>query len=369
MNKLNNLIRNLIKFKRTSKSGLFKSKSCDLAVKSSTNKVKYLKNKSKRPQTFSQPNNQQITCKQKSKTKQNESIRSDLYTLEQMYNDNSIYNRFEVSSSQFVYTNEVSLSSETSSLSSGSSLEIEQVNKSNLTISVESSFLDSVSIQKLDEQIKFRIGYLKHLSIQLNIQMPVHISMVEGLYDLKINQLKQEASCVLREFDQKVYNERESEKKNLNKILNTLNATKNFFKNYGMLRRRTKSADGSKSFQEQKHKNYYLLERENLERKYENKIRAMQFEILNSIHDIEVQLHEMSRQKERMLQFEQEIKRPCRHHCLKHRQQNSKTVQRVEQKRLNYSTEVSLQKRIRNRKQKQEQELQQQCRKRSNSTF
>lgn len=62
-----------------------------------------------------------------------------------------------------------------------------------------------------------------------------------------------------------------------------------------------KSRSKSPCHKTEQHKNYYLLERENLERKFEQRAKEIQVEVLNSLEDIEVQLGQQKEQLERTL--------------------------------------------------------------------
>ncbi|CAF0709766.1 unnamed protein product [Brachionus calyciflorus] len=376
---------NFVKFFSTKQKSSSKSTSrlqskseTNLISKSSKNnlskKCKFLKNNStKRPTELIHDeisnSNQQIDLEQIKKTKKariDESIRSETYTFEQMYNDNSIYNQLDKS---------YSIANQLSSESSDSSYDelSETFLNSNRQNSIQINFFDNISIQKLDEEIKARFVQLKQCSNLLKINVPVQITMVESLYDLKIENIKLEAFNILKEFDERVHNQKENEKTSLNKIMYPIIATRNFLKNYS--RKRTTPVEISKlekTFIEQKHNNYYLIERENIERKYENKIREIQFEILNVIYGIELQLKDYLRQKERMvIETKQNTQSRHRKRCtqLLSNHNISHVGLYTKRNKLNYSTEIGIQKRIRVRQQTKDGEIRKSIRNSSNSTF
>jgi hypothetical protein len=372
---------------------------------------------------------------------QNNSITSEIYTLEQMYTDNDIYGELNDMYTEFIMLNnqkynqssltninnisskqkhnDASGTDSCSSCSSCYSSESEDDNeftttnrlsKSQMSLnksiqsnaskvsklksilikrdplkqrteelddtkSISDYFGESISIKKLDEKIRFKLAALKIIAIKLNVSTPAHLSMVETLYDLKMNHLKEEIKENLKQFEKKAQQDQADKTNNINRFLNT---TTKLLKSYG-LRRRAKSVDAKKDAQEPKlktielkdakenkkksddkalkHKNYYLLERDNLERKYENQMRLIQFEILNSINAIELQFQEIKRQRNQ--NKERNNSKTCKCGCAN---SNGERVQSNNQgsnikSKINYSTQVSLQKRIQNRMNKKKQQL------------
>lgn len=93
------------------------------------------------------------------------------------------------------------------------------------------------------------------------------------------------------------------------------------------------------------HKNYFLLERENVERKYETRAKEIQFEVLNAQTDIELQMREQKRQLDesilimhQQLQHQQIKNHNRKHtqHCDKHRSNElqSQLKKRIRLRRL-----------------------------------
>lgn len=233
------------------------------------------------------------------------------YTFEQMFNDNSVVyanNKLGANLSMSQTFN-----NSTGSSSSSSSASSPYVAESEIS-AVESErhhFLQSVSIYKLDEEIKLKFFYLKQFWLVRLEQhtSPVHVLMLESFYNMKMASLTHEADEEIRKFDAKTRSAahqtpmcEETTKKQLTKLLNTITAKTKMFKSN--LRRRSKSVENALAPhtplrpEQSKHKNYYLLERENLERKYENRIKEIQFEIINSITDLEIQMEQLRRQKD-----------------------------------------------------------------------
>ncbi len=175
-------------------------------------------------------------------------------SLEQMYCDKNIF------SSQIINKNFLNKSNSflDSTMSSDSSID--------QTIQVTAH--SDNAIQTLHGQIRLRLNALRYIALNtLNIHSPVNICMLESIYNQKLNQLTSESSHMLSKFD----------KNNLRRpFFNTLSVT------IKGLRHRSKSVERNCI------KDYYSIERDLLQRKLENKIRFMQFEILSSIKDLEL---------------------------------------------------------------------------------
>jgi hypothetical protein len=236
-----------------------------------------------------------------------------------MYNDNSLFSSKESNSSGSATADEIDQSA-VSSPSSSVVLKLEQA-----AAGTSAQFPQCVSIGKLDEEIKLKFYYLKQYAfLQLDFKSPpVHLLMLESLYTLKMSTLTREADDEIERFDLKIAQRRHDEAsrgKQINKLLATISSTTQKLKSNW--RRRSKSVENSDKQQQavasrqllasgassqssqSKHKNYYLLERENLERKYENRIKEIQFEVLNSILDIEIQLEAAKRQRDQELELD-----------------------------------------------------------------
>jgi hypothetical protein len=247
-----------------------------------------------------------------------------------------------------------------------------------------------VSIKKLDEKIRFKLAALRFIAVKLNITVPAHLAMIQTVYDIKMNALKSEIKVSLDQFDKKATKQLDQQHSSAqptatNQINKFLATTTRLLKSYGKIKKRTKSVeapeqdrqrnqdnqglresrkDQSASNKSLAHKNYYLLERDNLERKYENQMRLIQFEILNAINAIEIQFQEIKRQRseanvDNKDPLNERIKFECKHHgchCNAGSQADKKRAESTKS-RVNYSTQVSLQKRIQsrlNRKKKQQ---------------
>ena len=211
-------------------------------------------------------------------------ITLDHSTLLQMYMDKDPF------TSQITTMNTNSLLESSASSSSGFS-EIE----TNINTSRNSLPSDS-SLQRIDETIRFKFFTLKRLAnSDTSTQNPVSISMLEALYELKLIKLNQESADILKKFD------KDSNKRFFNILSSKIKG----------FRQRSKSVD--------KNANRCKVERSLLECKMESKIRLMQWGVLASIKDLEIQFKHLHRQSNPM------------------------------NKRSNYSTEIAMKKRIRNR--------------------
>ena len=277
----------------------------------------------------------------------NESI-----SLYQMYNDNNTFTEFNMSDNPTESSFDSSDNGFESDFTS-SKLSIDQAKpalksilsnrSSNSSVSGDSLLAHSFSTLKLDQQIRFKLAGLKLTSARLGL-FQSNVCMLEAVYGLKIDAVRVEARAVLSKFDRKTTEH--AEKKSLNKFIST---TAKLFKTY---RRRSKSvelnkeASVEKSFGKQHHSNYYACERDALEKKFEDQMRAIQVGVLEAIERLEQQLHEMMLRKEVSLSSQQ--KKHCHHHhkrCHKHRHDLNKS-------RVNYSTELPMQKRINRQKER-----------------
>lgn len=216
-------------------------------------------------------------------------ITLDHSTLEQMYMDKDLFN------SQITTINTNSLM-ESSASSSSSSMSDSSTNSSMNLLPSEAS------VQRIDEVIRFELYRLKLLANSdhpQNTHNPVSISMLETLYELKIKTLNQESVDARRKL------ERDSTKRFFNVLSSKIKG----------FRQRSKSVDKNSN------RNHYSIERTLIECNTENKIRSMQFEILASIKDLEMQYRTIRQQ----------------------------TMSNSSVKRNNYTTENAMKKRIRNR--------------------
>lgn len=145
--------------------------------------------------------------------------------------------------------------------------------------------INNVSILKIDEEIRYKLASLKHGALEFNANVPAHISMLETLYDIKLNSLKRDASLLL----QQAQYEANSNKSSPNGMQKLLQATSKLLKSglhrQSQTRQRARSVDQSRS-------QFELIEKE-----YEKKIREMQFDILRSLNDIEIQMSLMRTRK------------------------------------------------------------------------
>lgn len=279
----------------------------------------------------------------------NESI-----SLYQMYNDNNTFTEFNMSDNPTESSFDSSDNGFESDFTS-SKLSIDQAKpalksilsnrSSNSSVSGDSLLAHSFSTLKLDQQIRFKLAGLKLTSARLGL-FQSNVCMLEAVYGLKIDAVRVEARAVLSKFDRKTIEH--AEKKSLNKFIST---TAKLFKSY---RRRSKSVELNKevsvekSFAKQQHSNYYACERDALEKKFEDQMRAIQVGVLEAIGGVEQQLHEIMLRKEVSLSSQSQ-KKHCHHHhhkrCQKHRHDLNKS-------RANYSTELPMQKRINRQKER-----------------
>lgn len=201
-------------------------------------------------------------------------------TLEEMYSDNT-----NVLASQFsIDSNGVKLLSYTndsSQITVKNQWTIDSINNSDLTI-------------------RSKLAELKATAKQLNIALPAHITMLETIYNLRMNSLTQEYAINQKKYEQK---------RHVNVIVkHFINASK-LIKN--------SSLHWTKSFDVV---NKNKIKHDDLENQIKLQIDSIQNELLTTICEIE-------------LKFKKE--------------QNKSSIYK---QRINYWTEVSMQKRIRNRK-------------------
>ena len=286
-----------------------------------------------------------------SKLNNNDSVRSE--TLEQMYNDNNTFNETCSSSSASSYEQDTSSSSIGTNLNT-TSIQIENVSNSTDQLNVKlksilkpfkketinNTTVHVVSILKLEEEIRSRIESLRQTAVNLKLNAPINLTMLEAMYDLKMDGLKQEARKAIKQFDKKSNDHERNGNLNLNKFFRLL-------KNFNGKSRRTRSLNSSLTKHESpigtpeiKHKNYYSFERDNLERSYESRMRSFQYEILFLISDIETQFKELKRanRDESKLIGTKKINRI---------QMQSRRKTLTKRQRIPYSTEARIQKRIR----------------------
>lgn len=260
MNRLNKLINRFLKRRRQSSkkarsiSNTIGTSSSDMSVSTSTNQSPdIVLNAATTNSSYTQITTTEITLEHS--------------TLEQMYTDNSVF------SSQILDQNiKLSNSMDSSVTDSFTSFTI----SSNSTVPSKSYFENS-TVQVLHEQIRLRLSALRYIATrQLNLPMPVNISMLESIYDMKLTALNDESAKRLLKFDKSCHS----------KFFNTLSVT------IKGLRHRSKSIDKS---HKSSIKGVCIAERDALERQCETKIRAMQLEILSSINSLEIQYGQLQR--------------------------------------------------------------------------
>jgi hypothetical protein len=290
-------------------------------------------------------------------------------TLEQMYNDNNTFNEtFRSSSSSSSSSTNTSTSSidtpnqkfeiTSTNVDSTSSHQLnvklksilKPYNVDDINIDVSSStqpLISNISILKLEQEIRKRINQLRQTAATLKLNVPINLSMLEAMYDLKMDGLKQEARKAIKEFDQKSSNHERHGNMNLNKFFRLI---KNL---NGKSLRRARSLNSSPNRQkvssplstpEVKHKNYYSFERDNIERKMESRMRSFQYEILFLINDIEAQFKQLKRASR------DEAAKAKNASCVRHQarvNQRRKMGTLTKKQRIHYSTEAIIQKRIR----------------------
>jgi hypothetical protein len=319
----------------------------------------------------------------------NSSMSSDKYTIEQMYNDNNVQTNIyldlldkNVYSTGSLNDSSSSDDSEASEMDDrrrdvvnnhlnvqrfGSNQTLKSMLNADLSDEI---FKNSISLYKLEELIRIKIAALKLIASKLCIQIPKHLTMLETIYELKMDQVRKEAKDDLKRFEyqnDQTTSFREKLKIRTNKFFRFNTNNRNRSKSVECSQMETsctsnksnRSDRSDKSDQEFKHKNYYSLERDTIERKYENKMRLIQFDILNSINSIELQFEELKRMKE--LELENQHLTPLsnyhhhhrhRHHqlgrCHHHQRRcTSRNLETIKQPAINYSTEHAMQKRIR----------------------
>ena len=290
-----------------------------------------------------------------SKLNNNDSVRSD--TLEQMYNDNNTFNETCSSSSASSYEQDTSTSSIGTNLNT-TSIQITNVSNSTDQLNVKlksilkpfkietlnNTTAHVVSILKLEEEIRSRIESLRQTAVNLKLNAPINLTMLEAMYDLKMDGLKQEARKAIKQFDKKSNEHERNGNLNLNKFFRLL-------KNFNGKSRRTRSLNSSPTkhaespidTSEIKHKNYYSFERDNLERSYETRMRSFQYEILFLISDIETQFKELKRAN----RDESKLIGAKNQTTINRLQMQSRRKTLTKRQRIPYSTEARIQKRIR----------------------
>ena len=288
-------------------------------------------------------------------------------TLEQMYNDNNTFNEsFRSSSSSSSSSNTSTSSMDTNqkfeitstnvdSTSSQLNVKLKSILKPynvddiNIDVSTTQPLISNISILKLEQEIRKRINELRQTAATLSLNVPVNLSMLEAMYDLKMDGLKHEARKAIKEFDQKSAHHERHGNMNLNKFFRLI---KNL---NGKSLRRARSLNSSPNRQskvsssplstpEIKHKNYYSFERDNIERKMESRMRSFQYEILFLINDIEAQFKQLKRASR------DEAAKAKNASCARHQarvNQRRKTGTLTKKQRIHYSTEAIIQKRIR----------------------
>ena len=75
-----------------------------------------------------------------------------------------------------------------------------------------------VSILKLEEEIRSRIESLRQTAVNLKLNAPINLTMLEAMYDLKMDGLKQEARKAIKQFDKKSNDHERNGNLNLNKF-------------------------------------------------------------------------------------------------------------------------------------------------------
>ncbi len=219
-------------------------------------------------------------------------ITLDHSTLEQMYTDKSIF------SSQILDQNLDMTSSDRSFTS------FDQAAPTDIAL-FTNNIRDS-PVKLLHEQIRFRLAALKYIAnSQLNIPTPVNISMLDKIYDMKLQALNQEATKQLSKYDK---------------------SSRVFFSAFSCklkgLRHRSKSVD-------KLHCNKKLNQRCTIERQFEAMVHSMQLEIMSSICELEVYYGQLL--------------------ALQHEQMEQQSSSRKQRPASKYLTENALRKRIRKR--------------------
>lgn len=164
-------------------------------------------------------------------------------------------------------------------------------------LSVNQSF---DSIQNLDSTIRSKLSQLKATARQHNIQLPAHITMLETVYNLRMNNLQREYLITQKKLE---------EKRQVNKLVkHILNASKLI---------RSHTAYWSKSVNIKSQSKYH-----DLECQLKKQMDSIQTELMTTLCEIE-------------LRFKKEQQQ---HRLIQHSNRRQKTT---------YFTEVALQKRIR----------------------
>ena len=300
-------------------------------------------------------------------TTSNDSYRSELISLEQMYQDNStfheqtnIYTDIMGENSDANSTSSSSMSSQSNS-DSGNALADAEARSAPTTPALKSilkptgyakpsqeSLIQTVSVLKLDDEIRAKIQNLKSYAAKTSAEVPANVSMLESMYEMKMESLKRQARVALDKFDRKSSSERDSRHRLSRFLTTTAKLLKNLNgKTQQSPRQRAHSLNNSskrespvKSF-EVTHANYYSFERDNLEKLYESQMRVFQCEILLLVNGIDAQLREI-RHGEVTAQ-----KAYCNRHKQHQRHRRVSTGTLTKKQRIHYSTEALMQKRIR----------------------
>ena len=217
-------------------------------------------------------------------------------TLEQLYTDK-------------IVVTHLSLYSTNMSHSIASSESDESFIRPGISYVLPSTNLDAASIHSIDQNIRYKLQELKCLASNLNVNLLTQISMIETVYDIKLGNLKYEASKELFKLGKK------------SNVFDTISAAAKSFR----MRLRSKSQD--------RKANFYAAEKDLIEKTYELQMRSIQLEILHSINEIQMQL-QYTRRHNQIRSYDDECDQVTRRHQLD---------------KSNYTTEVAVQRRIRTR--------------------
>ena len=218
-------------------------------------------------------------------------------TLEMMYNDTSIY------ASQQELTSTLNNNNQSSLLNSSTFLNNSTSTTTTTTPSSHGYFIDSISTLKLDQEIRRKLTGLRQAALELSLNTPAHVSMLQSLYELKMSAIRREACAQLRNFDAAAHSLEQvarSCNRPVRKRLGWLiEATGRLIKSGMVIGRRPKTKTTRSSSNAAISRNYdpelMTQQRERIEKAYENRLREMQCEIIKSIGDIEVQMSALRR--------------------------------------------------------------------------
>jgi hypothetical protein len=173
-------------------------------------------------------------------------------------------------------------------------------NKLNESTKPSNNVFNIDSVNSIDSTIKSKLANLKTTARELNIQLPAHITMLETVYNLRMNTLTQEYLTNQKKYEEKRH---------------ARNALVKHFINASKLFRNMKSVDISSSKQ---------TKINHLDQEIKKQMDSIQNELLTTICEIEFKFQKQRQNK-----------------------QTTKNLLSFKPNKSNYSTEVSMQKRIR----------------------